>query len=298
MQTYGFEKQLAGPLAFIILGKIPGIFGFIVWELKENWRLYQANRPADLTPTMIGHHGETLPRLLRPGFHSGTLPKLYARLRRADRRAIKGNDWRAARRQIELLHHNEEALRRFADRELLVYVNGAPAWAGQPMRLVDVEAGSNRVWIELECPAASAARMTVTFEEQSGWLIASAANTDWHMTPDQRTVLELALFGFYKVGGTDLRCSDIESVIGPETPFDLSDAGLVVWPGDESEVVYNLAAQPTIAPRVVGGHPIALPTVPAADLVFRRRPALWAAWVTAWERMTNSDDCDGRAVAR
>ena len=298
MQSYGLEKRVAGPLAFVILGKIPGIFGFIVWELKENWRLYQANRPADLTPTMIGHHGETLPRLLRPGFHSGTLPKLYARLRRADRRAIKGNDWRAARGQIELLHHNEEALRRFAERELLAYVNGAPAWAGHPVRSGEVEAGSNRVRMELACPAAGPARMIVTFEEQAGWLIADGADAGWQMTPDQRAILELALDGFYKVGGTDLRCSDIESVIGSGTPYDLSDAGLVVWPDDESEVVYNLAAQPTIAPRVNRGRPTALPGVPAAALVFRRRPVPWAAWVAAWERMIKADDRDGRAVTR
>ncbi|MEX2560599.1 MAG: hypothetical protein WD403_11830, partial [Pirellulales bacterium] len=59
---------------------LPGVFGFLVWELKENWRLYQANRPKLLGPVPVGHHGETVVRLLRPGLHSGLLPKLYARL--------------------------------------------------------------------------------------------------------------------------------------------------------------------------------------------------------------------------
>ena len=57
---------------------MPGVFGFLVWELKENWRLYEANRSPTLGPV---HRRQ--PRrdgwsdLLRPGFHSGTLPKLY-----------------------------------------------------------------------------------------------------------------------------------------------------------------------------------------------------------------------------
>src|SRR5262249_44784787 len=45
---------------------IPGIFGFMVWELKENWKLYRANRSPILKPALIGSHGETMLRLLRP----------------------------------------------------------------------------------------------------------------------------------------------------------------------------------------------------------------------------------------
>ncbi|HEV3339376.1 MAG TPA: hypothetical protein VG125_03435, partial [Pirellulales bacterium] len=51
---------------------LPGIVGFLVWELKENWRLYKANRPLVLQPDAVGHHGESVSRLLRLGFHSGT----------------------------------------------------------------------------------------------------------------------------------------------------------------------------------------------------------------------------------
>ena len=32
------------PIATAIIWCIPGVFGFLVWELKENWRLYAANR--------------------------------------------------------------------------------------------------------------------------------------------------------------------------------------------------------------------------------------------------------------
>ena len=71
-------------VATLLITKMPGVFGFLVWELKENWKLYRANRATNLRPVMIGHHGETMLRLLRPGFHSGTLPKLFAKFTRID----------------------------------------------------------------------------------------------------------------------------------------------------------------------------------------------------------------------
>ena len=68
------------PITVLVL---PGLAGFLVWELKENWKLYRASRAKELGPRAIGHHGETVGRLLRPGFHSGTIPKLFTKLRRA-----------------------------------------------------------------------------------------------------------------------------------------------------------------------------------------------------------------------
>ena len=37
-----------------LLACVPGIFGFIAWELLANWRLYRANRPDRLRPVMLG----------------------------------------------------------------------------------------------------------------------------------------------------------------------------------------------------------------------------------------------------
>src|SRR5207237_947496 len=97
----------------------------------------------------------------------------------------------------------------------------------------------------------------------------------------------LALTGFDKVAGVDLRQADIEAVIGPQ-PCDMTEAGLVVWPGGDSEVVYDLAAEPEIAPQVLEGKPPELPTVPADRLLFRRRPVPWPGWVAAWEKQNES----------
>ena len=87
----GTFAPLGPKLALYIAGTtvllLPGVFGFLVWELKENWRLYEANRAAGLKPVVVGDHGESMRTLLRPGIHSGTLPKLFAKLRKSERRA-------------------------------------------------------------------------------------------------------------------------------------------------------------------------------------------------------------------
>ena len=95
-------KVIAYPLVTLTIILLPGLFGFLVWELKENRKLYQANhRPAlspdlDATrveqgesermvwiePAVIGAHGESMHGLMSRGFHSGTLPKGFDRLRK------------------------------------------------------------------------------------------------------------------------------------------------------------------------------------------------------------------------
>ena len=110
------KAALARTVALAIGFCIPGIFGFLVWELKENWKMYRANQSPTLDAEMVGSHGETVLRLLRPGFHSGTLPKLYAKLRRAKGRKL--------RKQKEALHDVAECVRHF--------VEHAPCWRPWP----------------------------------------------------------------------------------------------------------------------------------------------------------------------
>ena len=105
---------------------LPGAFGFLVWELKENWKLYEANRPESLQPVIVGHHGETLSRLLRPGFHSGTLPKLFAKLRKSERRALEGGRDQGMHRHREALHHVEHEIRRFLERDFVALLQREP----------------------------------------------------------------------------------------------------------------------------------------------------------------------------
>ncbi len=139
LPLFGAPFQFLGrPLAFVlanvILHSLPGAAGFLVWELKANWRLYRANRPRELPVDVIGHHGETMLRLMKPGFHSGTLPKLYAKLRRAERRAYRGGSWKAARRLRENLHDVADSVRHFTEREFVAYLRSESLAGGARQR--------------------------------------------------------------------------------------------------------------------------------------------------------------------
>lgn len=136
-------KWIALPFVTLTILLLPGLAGFLVWELKENWKIYAANhaalRPAPhaagpceamrrtdlplapIEPAMIGSHGETMRGMLRRGFHSGTLPKAFDRLRRVLREQIRDEipypqRLLDARRRIAEVEH---ALALFCDRELV-----------------------------------------------------------------------------------------------------------------------------------------------------------------------------------
>ncbi|HUR55176.1 MAG TPA: hypothetical protein VMZ71_13665, partial [Gemmataceae bacterium] len=144
----GYGSPLVGPLApylggslafLVVMGTLwllPDALTYLVWEMRENWRLFRANRPAALRPVAVGQHGETVRGLLHRGFHSGTLPRLYARLRAAERDAARTDNWRDVRAYRHALGEVEEAVRRFVARELVAVLNpgtGSAGWGGPPL---------------------------------------------------------------------------------------------------------------------------------------------------------------------
>ena len=177
----------------MVVNGVPGIFGFIAWELKENWRLYAANRPPRLTPVMVGSHGESMRGLLRPGFHSGTVPKLY----RKTRRALAAAD----RAKVVRLHHNlehaMEGVHRFAERELLPLLAGSRAWGGAVVEVAAVRFGVQRAEVELAAPALGRGPFVLALENVNGVINASIDCIGWadKLTDAQRGVFTFALRG-------------------------------------------------------------------------------------------------------
>ncbi len=282
-------------LAIMVIVLMPGIAGFLVWELKENWKLYQANQPNELKPVLIGSHGETMLRLMRPGFHSGTLPKLFAKLRRYERRRQAAR----ARKRREDLHHVEEAVRHFAERGLLMMLEGSRGWR-QTLFVGAVHAATNQIRIEIvrtgelarsipahgphgvEGTETSIMRrltpesMEIAFEEQSGWLVASVCRPGWlaNLGREERLVLADALAGFYKLAGVDVVVEQVAAVLSPGATWAMKDNKLIAWQ-DGRVVKYNPADQAAL---------------PWNRVLFSRMPLWWADWVSAWER-----DQDGKA---
>ncbi|GIW81148.1 MAG: hypothetical protein KatS3mg105_2955 [Gemmatales bacterium] len=191
---------LAASVAAFVIFFAPGLAGFLVWELKENWKLYKSNRPSRLKPVMIGHHGETMMRLLRRGIHSGTIPKTFDRLRKGFTRGRESAKWSTFRKHRDALGHLEEAVHRFAERELVALLAFHPAWSTSPIVCSRVHLATNCVTITLE-KEKEPTPLTIVFSERNGCLAARVQPCDWSSLDDnQRTLLAKALVGFLQLG--------------------------------------------------------------------------------------------------
>jgi hypothetical protein len=264
-----------------IIFAIPGIFGFMVWELKENWRLYRANRAAKLKPVLIGSHGETMLRLLHPGFHSGTVPKLYQRLRRAERRGQQ----RTVRKIKSALHHVEESVAHFIERELVALLRRSKSWSGLTVDLGHIRLATNRILVELECRALGEKPLVFSFDHQDGWLLAGVLEPGWlvQLNPDQRQTLAAALAGVYKMAGVHLTREQIAAALPPTTfAYNLTADGLLVWTDANAshDVTYDLNAGPELSPKPLqGALPAEMPTPDVTRLLLSNVSLTWEHWV-------------------
>jgi hypothetical protein len=286
----GMNPFLAGFLAFVVQISLPGIPGFLVWEFKENWRLYRANQSPFLQPQTAGSHGETVARLLRPGFHSGTLPKLYARLRRV-------KDAGSGKRH-EQLHHVQEAMRRFVTRNLLTVLAGSKTWEStSPLHVGAVRLASNRIRIELCRRGEGEQSVHIDLEEHAGRLVAgftapvdSAQANGWldRLPLEQVRAFTDALAGFYKACGVDVVREQVESALRPGMRFLIGQrGGLIVETGPHFEAAarYDLDAEGLLVPQPLEGRtPARLRAFPAERLLFKKIAIRWGDWVEAWER--------------
>jgi TM2 domain-containing membrane protein YozV len=275
---FGVTKQT---MATIVFG-IPGIFGFLVWELRENWKLYRANAPKDVRPVRVGSHGETVRGLLRPGFHSGTVPKAFAKLRRAVR---AGNRAREAR-QRHAIDHAREALERFAERNFLAYLRTSTRWGREPVALGHLVLAPNRIVIPVTV-GVGREPVQVALEERHGWVIGSVPEDGGlrAVRPQQRSAFADALLGLYKRAGVLLVREQVAAVFGPQAyAFDAVPEGLVIPLPDGTEHVFDYEDGPEIE----------LPDrrLPTHAVVLSDRPLPWADWAARWDA-----DAAGKAPA-
>jgi hypothetical protein len=281
-------RDLASVVAAANVGFLPGFFGFLVWEFKENWRLYAANRSPVLQPVLVGHHGETIARFLRPGIHSGTLPKLYGKLRRAERRSRRGRPGRSTRKYREALHHAEREIRNFVERELLAILRSSREFAAAPLASGTILLGWNRIRVALgRADRPQAPAVVLDFEEQSGWLVAGVAEAGWlaGLSEAEVRAFAAALTGSYKRAAVGLVREQIAAALGAASmTYDINERGLTVWPrvDDPAEATYDLWGGHWLVPEAEGTSP-ALPVLVADQVVFARRPLVWTRWVEIWE---------------
>jgi hypothetical protein len=272
--------------AFTIVAAIPGVFGFLAWELMSNWRLYRANRSRRLTAQIVGHHGESVAGLLRPGFHSGTVPKLFAQLRQAEQQALVTGSRRLVRKRRLELEHVEEAVAHLIERELLWFLHASRRWHHQPIELGHITLDTTRIRMELTGPADSEP-LWLAFEEQAGWLVARIEQPGWlpRLNEPQRAALADALLGLYQRAGVDVVSETVLHQAGPWaqsariTANGLTVRGTVA--GTTVRVRYDLAEQPA-RPEVLSGPPEG--SYGTLNRVILSQSELgWNDWVNAWE---------------
>ena len=281
---------------------IPGVFGFLAWELKENWRLYKANRSTKLKPVLIGDHGETLLRLLCPGFHSGTIPRLFNKQRRAARRDASNLTSNKQAWFAERLHHESRAVQHFIERELIALLDESRAFRGYRINVSDIELATNRITVTLEEPSNPNHPLKLEFAEQSGWLIAVIREPGWlnHVAGNDAEIFKVALTGLFKLASVDLVREQIERHLaitkplpgrGQEIsrgshPYDIGSPGLIVWPNGvyEHEVYYPLDDQPVTHPRPRSfARAAGLNPLPMDALVFGLYELEWDEWRRFWD---------------
>jgi hypothetical protein len=197
VNQFGAGVAEANFWAFWIVAGIPGIFGFMAWEFVANWQLYRANRAPRLRPVTLGSHGESMRGLLRPGFHSGTVPKLYRKLRRA-------TPEKASRLRHEI-DHAAEAVERFVERELLHLLARSPEWRGVGVAVAGVRFGCQRVAVDLAAPALGRDAFTLAFENVCGRIEASVVQVGWadKLTEPRRATLVAALRGLFDMAAAE-----------------------------------------------------------------------------------------------
>src|SRR6185295_645546 len=280
-----FDQVTANLLAAATVLALPGVFGFLVWELKANWQLYAANRAPDLRPIMVGHHGETMLQFVKPGFHSGTLPKVFAKLRRSGRKSLWTGNWKATGKHRDGLHRVEEHVRRFVDRELLALLAESPGWSAGLLATGEIKLATNYIELELYCPRLAEDSIWIRFEEKSGWLIVGTVTRGWLglLTDRQLQTFANALVGFYKMAGVHIVREQIETRLFPScSAYDLNEDGLVITAPNGSRRLYMLRdGRPHTTG--IGDNPILLATDKAAPYVFAANPVTWRRWVTTWD---------------
>jgi hypothetical protein len=283
------------PLAWLfVIGTfyfLPDAFAFLIWEMKENWRLYRANRPASIRPVALGSHGETIWRLLQPGFHSGTIPRLYARLRAAERRAYHTGSWRPARAYRQRLDEVGEAIRRFVERELLSLLAQSPSWQGQRLAVGRVSLATNRISIELADGASRDGAFVLELKTRAGWLVAGIRERGWvdGLPRDQLRTLLAGLVYLYKLAGVDLVREQVRAALpSAVVSYDITPVGLVLWLDQRhgSAIVYDLVdPADRLEPRIPGdGVAASWPALEARRVVFGRVALSWDDWVASWEQ--------------
>lgn len=278
---FALAADMAYGLVAAIQLLLPGVFGFLIWELKENWKLYEANRPKFLKPLPVGSHGETVVRLLRRGLHSGTIPNAYHQLRRASEKLDPLEQARARHKPRETLEHVEHAIRHFLERDLIALLNATRALGSPVLSVGSIALSPTSIQAELCSPAHPQEPARLSLRETKGWLVAEMDEPAprWlaGLSRAERTTFSNALLGLFQYGGSDLSLQQASHLIGvPSSSIAVERDGLEVALPDHPTSWYTL--------RIARGLRRGCDNLALADrLLLARNRIAWPNWVDTWK---------------
>lgn len=280
----------------------PGVFGFLVWELKENWRLYSSNRVTTLQPVVVGGQGETIPRLLRPGFHSGTLPKAYARLRRLERQEPSFRRFSQRRAWQDVLHHAERDVRRFVERDLIRLLEYCPPWQDVQLRMTEIHVACNSLRLILDCAEIDDDPIEILFQEQNHWIVATVAEPGFlrSISAARLHSFDTALLGFYRKAGVELVREQLERNLVGHHPYDVCHDGLIIWPEEQydAEITVDLYRPHQLRPlpsRLAMTFGIGITS--SESVIFSKSNTNWYEWTRLWHVPPDNTDGDRLPLA-
>jgi hypothetical protein len=220
---------------------------------------------------------------------------LFARLRKAERRARKSGNWRRSRYYRRALHEVQEAMEQFVTRELVYLVNQGTSWQGQGLAVGHVTLSSNRISVELlnaSCggpalhprdeggelkedritdslyslslsphPTPTEQAVWLEFEECAGWLVAGIRAPGWlvQLTQEQLRALNTGLATLYKLAGVDLVREQLRVHLPPQrVSYDIWQTKVAVWLDQRhgNAILYDLQdLEGTRPPTTADGKP-------------------------------------------
>ncbi len=282
---------IGNPMAYTVAGAVvfvlPGVAGFLVWELKSNWRLYRANRDVALQPVAVGSHGESLAGLLKPGFHSGLVGKLHARKRRAVQQSDPHRRRRLLGKPQERLLQLDLAVKRHVERELFGLLQEARVLGGRVLKVSDVELLPSGIHLRLVA-GRDLAPLHLHFLTERDWLGVKVVDPGWlrELEPEGQAAVAKALAGFYKLSGVGLVDEQVRRVLDiPGLVYHLRWSELEVWgeKNRDATVTYGLRTWGTVRPHPSGcAKALGFRPVNRKQLLFGERDLPWEDWVRFW----------------
>jgi hypothetical protein len=179
------------------------------------------------------------------------------------------------------------AIRNFVERELIRLLQLCPAWGTTGIHCGHIHTASNSFLLELESPTLGEQPIRLLFQEQSGWVVASVAETGClrFASADQLRSFQNALEGFYRKCGIDMVREQMEAKFLHGHQYDINWEGFAIWPHGmfSHELTVDLYRKGNLRPLPAAEAAAAgIQPTERENVLFFETGTDWSDWVVLW----------------